>query len=79
MKYKNKLYMASLSYNRNVKVLNFTIFIYIVFIMFLKIEQVENLIITTMSLMYRNVPNGKYPYRQCIQMHNRLIVLFTEI
>ena len=47
--------------------------------MFLKIEQVENLIITTMSLIYRNVPNGKYPYRQCIQMHNRLIVLFTEI
>ena len=26
--------------------------------MLLKIEQVENLIITTMSLMYRNVPKG---------------------
>ena len=35
--------------------------------MFLKIEQVENLIITTMSLIYRNVPNGKHPaYSQCI-------------
>ena len=28
-KYKNKLYMASRSYNRNFKVMNFTIFIYI--------------------------------------------------
>ena len=46
--------------------------------MFLKIEQVENLIITTMSLIYRNVLNGKHPYSQCIQMHNRLIVLYIE-
>ena len=47
--------------------------------MFQKIEQVENLIITTMSLIYRNVPNGEHPYSQCIQVHNKLIVLYTEI
>ena len=43
--------------------------------MFLKIEQLENLIMTTMSLIYRNVPNGKHPYSQCIQTKNWLIVL----
>ena len=45
--------------------------------MFLKIDQVENLIITTMSLIYRNVPNGKHPYSQCLQMHDRLIVFYN--
>ena len=63
-KYKNELYMASYDVH--------------IFIMFLKIEQVENLVITTMSLIYRNVPNGKHQYSRCIQMHNRLIVLYKE-
>ena len=68
--------MAYWSYNRNVKALNFTFF---VFIMFLKIEQVENLKITTMSLIYRNVPKGKRPYSQYIKMQTLLILLYTEI
>ena len=47
--------------------------------MFLKIEQVENWIITTMSIIYRNVPTSKYQYffSQCIQMENMLIVFYT--
>ena len=63
-KYKNKLYMANRSYNRNVSV---DFYNFHIFIMFLKKERVESLIIITMSLIYRYVPNSKHPYSQCIQ------------
>ena len=47
-KYRDTLFMANCSYNRNVKVLNFTgFFFFYMYIIFLKMELVENWIITT--------------------------------
>ena len=50
------------------------------FIVFLRVEQVENLIITTVSVACGSVPNGGHSaHGQCIQMHDRLIVLCAEV
>ena len=40
-----------------------------IYIMFLKIEEVENLIITTMAIIYRNVAKSKYSHSQCIYIN----------
>ena len=56
--------MAKWSYNINVKNVEFDDFN--IFMKLLKIEQVENLIQTTLSIIYRNVPPGRRLYSQWI-------------